>query len=92
MHEQACLSGLLPVTTFLRCTMLGWRQACSTRISRQDVTGMPFAGCSQLSVREDTLIKHEARNMQRTIALPVHAHFLQGHNLAGAAVPGLVCG
>ena len=41
LHRDPCLSGLLPVTTFLRCTMLGCRHACSTRISRQDVTGMP---------------------------------------------------
>ena len=44
---MADLSGLLPVTTFFRCTMFGWRHCCSTRISRMEVTGMPAsnAGC-----------------------------------------------
>ena len=43
------LSGLLPVTTFFRCTMFGWRHCCSTLISRMDVTGMP--ACNPYSRR-----------------------------------------
>jgi hypothetical protein len=38
------LSALLPVTTRLRATMLGWRQVCRTRSSRTEVTGMPARG------------------------------------------------
>ena len=41
VRAERHLSGLLPVTTFLRCTMFGWRHCCSTLISRMDVTGMP---------------------------------------------------
>jgi len=35
------LSGLLPVTTFLRATMLGWPHDCSTLSSRIAVSGTP---------------------------------------------------
>jgi hypothetical protein len=33
-----------PVTTRFRSTRFGWRQPCSTRSSRTDVTGMPAGG------------------------------------------------
>ncbi len=59
-------SGLLPVTTFFKCTMLGCWQVCNTLISRMDVTGTPAAvqlgssgklGNSQVSTR---VLLHEA--------------------------------
>ena len=54
-QHQEHLSSLGPVTTLSRCTRLACRQACSTRTSLTDVTGIPSRSLSMRSFFSATI-------------------------------------